>query len=215
MLRNSFIALFLLHLCVSNAQVFSLEPGLGVNACQVHGDTYSGYSKVGLYAGMSVNMFLTEKKSFLLGMYFSQKGSRHNPNYKSGNYDYYRLNLNYIEVPFNFKYYSHTSYFITLGGSVAYLAGFTEDASRSSLAAFGDFRPIELNGSFGIGKNLGARFRTEIRCVNSVLPVHKFGSNVKIYYPNAFARLFYKGLYNNVLSFFVSYNIQPNKQQHD
>lgn len=210
--KYTYSFLLLIHLCLLKAQVFSLEPGAGVNACQVHGDSYSGYNKAGVFAGACINAKLTEKKSFLMGFYFSQKGSRHNPNYKAGNYDYYRLNLNYIEVPFMFKYYSHGSYFVTIGPTIAYLINFREDATRSTFSAFGNFRPLEGNVAVGIGRNLSAKFRLEVRCVNSVFPVHKFNGNSRIYYPNIIARQFYKGLYNNVLSFFVSYTIEPKKR---
>ena len=210
--KKLYTVLFLLHLCLLKAQVFSLEPGLGINACQVHGDSYSGYDKVGLFAGTSINARLSDTKSFLFGFYFSQKGSRKNPNYKSGNYDYYRLNLTYIEAPFMFKYYSHGTYFVTVGGSIAYLVNASEDATRSSFSAFGDFRPLEGSLCFGLGKNINQKFRLEVRCSNSIFPVHKFNLGTKIFYPNPLARLFYKGLYNNVLGFFVSYNIEPKKK---
>src|SRR5688572_16941267 len=84
----------------NNSGVFSLKPSVGVNGCQIHGDSYSGYDKVGLFGGIAVNSRLkNERTSLELGFYFSQKGSRHNPT--KNDPSFYRLHLNYLDLPFS------------------------------------------------------------------------------------------------------------------
>ena len=75
--------------------VFTFKPALGINACQIHGDGYSGYNKLGLFGGIAVNAALKSKSSLELGIYFSQKGARHVPRPLKGDYNQYFLNLSY------------------------------------------------------------------------------------------------------------------------
>ena len=71
---------------------------MGLNFCQIHGDSYSGFDKLGLFFGTSVNARLKKKMSLELGFYFSQKGARHNSNPENGDFSFYRVNLNYLDV---------------------------------------------------------------------------------------------------------------------
>lgn len=41
--------------------VFTLLPAMGLNFCQIHGDSYSGFDKLGLFFGTSVNSRLNKK----------------------------------------------------------------------------------------------------------------------------------------------------------
>ena len=101
--------------------VFTLLPAMGLNFCQIHGDSYSGFDKLGLFFGTSVNAHLNKKMSLELGFYFSQKGARHNSNPENGDFSFYRVNLNYLDLPILFKYQINSTYFVTAGPSFSYL----------------------------------------------------------------------------------------------
>ncbi|MEI8138043.1 MAG: outer membrane beta-barrel protein, partial [Bacteroidota bacterium] len=111
----------------NSKSVFTLKPSLGINGCQIHGDNYNGYNKLGVFAGIAVNAKFTNKASLDIGFYFSQKGAKHNPNPTKGDYAYYRVNLDYIDIPVLFRFKVNPTYFITLGPSIAYLVNYNEN----------------------------------------------------------------------------------------
>jgi hypothetical protein len=193
--------------------VFSLKPSLGINGCQIHGDNYSGYDKFGLFGGVAVNARLNERSSLELGFYFSQKGSRHNQDPKKGDYSFYRVNLNYLDLPLSFRYRLNDDYFITVGPSVAYLISYKEETERGDWTGVYPFEKFEIGINAGLGRKLNDRFSVELRSSNSVTPIRSYGvlANL-VFYPNPVARFFNRGLYSNLLSLFVSYNLNFKKE---
>lgn len=190
--------------------VFILKPSLGLNGCQVHGDTYSGYDKIGFFAGIAVNGRLSKKSSLELGFYFSQKGSRHIPKPDKGDFNYYRLNLNYIDLPLSFRYQLNKAYFITAGPSIAYLINHKENIDYIDRTGMYKYNKFELGINAGLGRKLGNKFFVEIRTSNSITPIRTFFNPV--YYPNAVARFFNKGFYNNILTLLVTYKLDFTKK---
>jgi hypothetical protein len=196
--------------------VFTLKPSAGINACQIHGDNYSGYDKVGLFGGVAVNARLTEKISLELGFYFSQKGARHNQNPDKGDYTYYRVNLNYVDMPLSFRYKLNSVYFVTLGPSIAYLISYKEENERGDWTNVYKFNKFETGLNIGLGRKLFNRFFVEVRSSNSITPIRNYGilANL-VFYPNPVARFFNKGLYNNILTLMVTYNLNYKKKSED
>ena len=205
------LVLFLLYSHLGLAQsgpVFTLKPSLGINGCQIHGDNYSGYDKFGIFAGTAVNARISEKSGFEMGFYFSQKGSRHNPNPKNNDYSFYLVNLNFIDLPLSFVYQLTPKYFITLGPSIAYLISYNEETERGNWTGDYPFNKFEVGVNAGLGAKLGDKITVELRSSNSVTPLRGYGVLAnQVYYPNPVARFFNKGLYSNLLSFFVTYRL--------
>ncbi len=196
--------------------VFTLKPALGINVCQVHGDSYSGFNKVGFFGGLGVNAFLNKKSSLEFGFYFSQKGARHNPNPVKGDYNYYALNLNYIDLPVSFRYNLNKDFFITAGPSLAYLAGYSENINYVNYSGAYPFHKFEYGVNFGLGKKIKDRFFIEVRCSNSFLSIRPYGvfrSNV--YYSNFIAQIFNDGFYNNIITAFVAYKIDLKRKSNE
>lgn len=69
---------------------------VGVVGSQVDGDTYEGFNKAGITAGLFVNRKLSDLFSLQLEMNYIQKGSR-KP--LDDNNTYYLMRVTYIEVP--------------------------------------------------------------------------------------------------------------------
>lgn len=179
-----------------------------MNGCQIHGDSYSGYDKIGFFGGVAVNAFLKKKLSAELGFYFSQKGSRHNPNPKAGDYSYYRVNLNYIDLPLLLRYELNSNYFVTAGPSLAYLVSYKEVINYADMTGYWRFNAIEASVNVGLGRKIKDQFYVEVRCTNSIIPVRDYGRVANlVFYPNPVARFFNKGLYNNLLTLLVCYKL--------
>ena len=86
-------------------QRFKAGIKLGLSSSQVDGDTYAGYNKAGIDGGIFVNGKLSEKWTGQLEMMYIQKGSKHTGNQDKGDYSYYLLQFNYLEVPVLFQFH--------------------------------------------------------------------------------------------------------------
>lgn len=192
-----------------NSSVFSLKPSLGLNGCQVHGDSYSGYKKLGIFGGLAVNAKINEKVSLELGFYFSQKGARKNPN--KYDYNYYRLNLNYIDLPLSLRYMLNKRYFLTLAPSLAYLVSYNEDINYSNFTGMYTFKKYEVGVNIGLGRTVVKNLSVEVRCSNSITAIREYGIASNVYYSNPVARFFNKGFYNNILTIMLSYKLGNTK----
>lgn len=186
-----------------NSGVFTLKPSLGLSGCQVHGDTYDGYRKLGLFGGLAVNARLNERTSLELGFYFSQKGSKHIPS--KSRPSYYRLNMNYIDLPLLFRYHLNSKYFITLGPSLAYLINYNENEDYIDITSYYTYNSLELALVSGLGRNINKNLQIEVRFSNSITAVRSFPAPV--YYPNPVARFFNRGYYNNIVTLMLTYKL--------
>lgn len=202
-----------IKLSAQKNSIFTLKPSLGINGCQIHGDTYSGYNKIGAFGGIAVNARLKNKASFELGFYFSQKGARHNSNPGKGDFSYYNVNLNYIDMPLSFRFNVNPRYFISLGPSLAYLVSYKENINYTDFTGQYLFNSFETGVNAGLGRKIKEKFTIEVRSSNSITPIRDYGTIANlVFYPNPVARFFNKGLYNNILTLMVSYTIDLKKK---
>ncbi|MBK6521394.1 MAG: PorT family protein [Bacteroidia bacterium] len=193
--------------------VFIFKPVIGMNACQIHGDAASGYNKPGLTGGVVINSRLSKKLSLDLGFLYSQKGAWKNQNTKNGDYSFFRIDLDYIELPLLLNVKANSKYFITLGPSVAYLFNYSANINGINYSDLYNFNKFEYAVSFGLGRTLKGKWLVEVRTNNSFLPILNYGQTANlVFFPNPVARFFNKGLYNNILSAYIIYEIHPKKK---
>ncbi len=74
---------------------------IGINGCQVDGDTQSGYNKPGIRAGFTVSSPTDKTLSFESGLLFTSKGAIK----KTKDYTEFKTKLNYVELPLIIKYH--------------------------------------------------------------------------------------------------------------
>lgn len=205
-----------IKLSAQKNSIFTLKPSLGINGCQIHGDNYNGYNKVGAFGGIAVNARLRNNSSFELGFYFSQKGARHNSNPSKGDDSFYHVTLNYVDMPLLFRFNVNPKYFITLGPSVAYLINYKENINYFDYTGLYPFNKLETGVNIGLGRKIRDRFYVEIRSSNSITSVRDYGVLAnKVFYPNPVARFFNKGFYNNILTLMFSCNINFKKKSEE
>ena len=80
----------------------------GANFCQIDGDNYAGYHKVGLNLGGIVYANLADHLAASIDILFSQKGARSNGATTvspTRTVQYYRADLNYAEVALQLNYF--------------------------------------------------------------------------------------------------------------
>ena len=84
----------------ATAQTFSGAAVLGINGCQIDGDTQSGYHKPGIRAGFTVSSPIDKTISIESGLLFTSKGAIK----RSQGYTEFKTKLNYAELPILIKY---------------------------------------------------------------------------------------------------------------
>jgi len=169
----------------------------GLSTSQVAGDTYGGFHKAGFGGGIFVTGKLNEKWTAQMEMLFVQKGSKYIGNPDIGDYSYYDLRLNYLEVPVLFQFHQKKFVF-EFGPSFGYLISYSEDYSNISGTGFNpkSFHSTEVGAGIGISymlfKNLGVNWRYS----NSILPIRSYTPVRTRDIP---------GQRNNVLAFTLTY----------
>ncbi len=217
MVLRGLIIVFFLIFSTAKAQrtsKFSLKPSLGITACQMHGDNYSGYHKLGFVGGLYVNAALKERTSLELGILFVQKGARKNQNPTKFDYHYYYLNLNYVEVPLLIRWQPN-KFFFTAGLSYAYLINYYEGSEIGNITGMYPFNNNEYSFNLGIGMMIGKtkKMGVEVRTNNSFVTIRPFPSNFRPYYPNVIARYFNNGFYSNILQIAFTYKLTSRKNR--
>jgi hypothetical protein len=190
-----------------NASVFSLKPSLGISGCQIHGDSYDGYDKLGFTGGAFINAKLTKKSSFELGFLYALKGSKHNPT--NGDPSYYLLNISYVDAPLYWHFFLHPKYFITFGFYGSYLFNYNEYRDYTDVTGWYIYNKFDFGLVTGLGRKITENLHVELRFTNSLIPIRNINANT--YYENPVARFFNKGYYNNVLTFMFAYKLDLNK----
>ncbi|GAB4136027.1 MAG: hypothetical protein Fur0041_10390 [Bacteroidia bacterium] len=173
----------------------------GINGSQVHGDSYSGFNAAGPVGGLFISTNPEKTLYFQLELQYSMKGSRKNINPEKGDYDFFQLRMNYIEVPLLMKY-NYRNVFFTLGASYGTLFKVREWDDYGEITPR-DFKKWELALVTGIGYNISETWRVDFRYTNSLIPIKNF--IVPAYYPNPILNIFNRGMYNNVLGLTLCY----------
>jgi len=169
----------------------------GVSTCLITGLSNNGFYKIGMIGGGFINYMISEKNNLQMELCYIEKGDRINPNPNKNNYNSYRLNMQYIEIPVLFAFKNSGNLFFESGLSYAALLGYSEKDQYGSLTNPYTFK------DYDVGLNLGVRipykkgFSFNFRFFNSIIPVRKHASGA-VYRLN-------RGQYNSVISFKILY----------
>ncbi len=189
---------------------FNLFFVAGVSPSQVHGDSYSGFHKVGAIGGVGIESVFTEKVSMSLAFQFIQKGAKKNPNPTKGDLSAYYLNLNYLEVPLLLTY-TQNKFLFDVGVSAGYLINYYEADQNMNFTGMYPFQKFEYSVKVGLGVNLTPKWFVNFRSSNSFITIRPNRIKQAVYYNNIIARTFNKGYYNNILEFTIGYRIKTKK----
>lgn len=205
MLDKLFFILFCLLLSVSNVSSQNRFQGgivAGLSATQVHGDTYSGFNKAGLYAGGIVKRNLSETWIAQLELVYIQKGSRKNPDPSNGDYVLYLLRVNYVEAPLLIKC-NYKKFSFEIGASYGVLINSHEENQFGTVNNLIPLQRSDISFLYGGNINLNEHLTVNIRNSNSIFPIRKF--DTPIYYQRRLSNMFNKGMYNTVMLIALQY----------
>ncbi len=168
----------------------------GISTCQVAGDTYSGFNKAGMVAGGFVKTKLNENWGVQFEILYIQKGSKHNSNPDVGDYTFYLMKLNYLEVPLLFQY-RNKKFSFEVGPGVGYLTSAKEYDTYGDITGLRPFNTTEVSFNVGISYNLFKNLDINWRYNNSLNAIREHASGATFWWN--------PGQQNNVLAFTLSY----------
>ena len=177
--------------CAFAQEVFHIGLTGGLDATDVKGmdmrDNDNDFNKLGFTVGGLVSAAISKDNSVQMEINYIQKGSLQKPD--SSNQNYYKLSLNYLEVPVLFKHRLHfniyrrpTNNFQLEGGaSIGKLVGPTNPyvvsvttagnvINYSTYLPLSSLRPIDISLIVGVDFDITSNFIFCIRYTNSILP---------------------------------------------
>lgn len=204
---RSIIVLMFLFLMINNiarGQSFKAAVLAGINSSQVSGDELSGFNKVGLFIGGSAILPVSEKSLVEMELLFIQKGSK-TPTPKDGAANYfYRMSLNYLEVPLIYTFRPVKYVSVHAGPTFGVLVGSKEEDNAGELTGQIPFQKTELGIDGGLSVYFSEHLSLTMRLSTSLLPIRKTGANTP---------LFESGQYNSGLAFFLQYTFGTKKAE--
>ncbi len=186
----------------AQAQSFNAGVIAGASFCQVDGDNYFGFHKLGFTAGAYANLPFGDYLSGQMELKYSLLGA-HSSDKEVREYGYapYNLNMHYVEIPLMLRYnlgVFHVN-FITLeaGASIDVLMKTTEDADGDYQITTRRWSRVSATANAGLHFNITKHLGIGARFMYSVAP-SRFTGN---------PGWFYNQYYNKVIQFTLTYNI--------
>jgi hypothetical protein len=170
------VLLVLLAVGAGSAQAqawrFSGGPTAGFSMAQVHGDGQSGFNKLGISAGLSLDVTTGSGRTWHSGLLWTTKGSRKVPNPKAGDYDTWRYKFTYIDVPLMREWRMPSGVWFAGGVQASYLVRGEEDFNNTGYTplSYLNLKPVDFGGIGAVGFD-GTRSRFEVRLSQSLLPI--------------------------------------------
>lgn len=174
--RVFLISVFLLLLSkISFSQRFKAGITGGFTTSQVSGDQLAGFNKSGFEFGGLVSSKLSQKFDLSFQIVFIQKGSKRPFNPDQGDFDYYKMSLNYIEVPVLFHYNFSKRFQFAAGPAFGTLISSKEEDESGTLIYSKPFKKYDLSVQLGISYMLFNNFYLNLEGSNSLLPIRNAG----------------------------------------
>jgi hypothetical protein len=208
MFKRFSASLILFYFLFNSGSAQNFKGGLvgGMVSSDVIGiDPYDlDFYKLGMQAGGFVQLALGADKSFQVELLYIRKGSYQPPDVQNNIYSFYRLQLNYIEMPFVFKKRLH---FMNKTNAVdnfeveagAYLAVLLNTKHENEYGEFTDraFHKTDPGLLFGASYYFSPNWALNLRFSGSLVPIRSHLSNSS-YWLNS-------GEYNTVINYSLRY----------
>ncbi len=184
---------------------------LGMDASQIDGDVYSGYHKIGAFAGFGVNRKLSKRWEGELALTFIEKGVRKNVDsaaLANNNVTFSLIRLEYLEIPFVLRY-SYRKFKAEGGAALGYLLKNPPSSiSQNGAVIDNNFHSFDYSFIIGLGYKVAPNVLLNLRFEYSLVTMHPYyTSTVGIFHGQFPRNLFNYGLYNNVLVLSLNYKL--------
>jgi Outer membrane protein beta-barrel domain len=197
------VILFLLLFNFSFGQRFRAGIIGGFIGSQVAGDQLAGFNKSGFEFGGLVSTSLSQKFDLSFEMVYIQKGSKKPINAEQGDFEYYKMSLNYIEVPLLLQYNFSKKLKLETGTGIGVLLSFNEEDENGNLTGIYErepFKKIEWSIMGSLNYMLLDNFYFSLGLGNSILPIRNYSPEPHIF----------RDQFNSVLMFSFKYVFNKN-----
>lgn len=200
-MKNIYLLLILIVGTAAAGYSQRFEGGLlgGLNASQVDGDTHSGYNKAGIVAGAYVINNFSERLFAGMEIKFAQKGSRKNPDFKTGDQEKYIIRLSYIDMPVYLGVRTGERTSILAGVSAGYLVNSKILDNHGPYPDQPVFNEFDIQGLIGFRFQITNRLAVDLRGAYSLLPIRENPGEAEIYWLDS--------QFNNLLSTTLLYRL--------
>lgn len=155
-------------------QLFRPFVVIGMNASQVDGDDIAGYVKLGANAGLGTFIMLPKKFSVGFELLYSQKGAITTKNNRSPQFDYYKLNIDYLDIPIMISYHDKERAIFGLGVIVNNLVRSREERGIN-VGSYPDFefKQLGLEGMANVSFHFAKKWGINLRFAYSLTDIGK------------------------------------------
>lgn len=195
------ICLWLSSIYLLNAQSFRAGLLGGGIVSQVGGDNLSGYNQSGLEGGGFVSIGISDKFEGLFQISMVQKGSKKNINADAGDFNYYRMRLNYIQVPVLLAYHLTKKMDAEAGTGIGVLLSSSEEDEYGKISGQQPFKKFEWFVQCGFRYMIFENFFLVIGFENSILPIRN--------YDHAYSVRVFRDQYSTLLRFSMRFQFKP------
>lgn len=162
-----FFSLVIVSCSIAQEQRFSAGAKAGLSTSQVSGDDLAGFNKAGLAAGLFSSVMFSKKWSGQVELLFIQKGSKYTGHPDLGDLNYYRLQLNYMEVPVLAQYH-FKKWTLEGGPGFGYLINYKEENVLGDITGTRPFHKTEISYHLGLNYLIADHFGVNVRYSNSM-----------------------------------------------
>ncbi len=168
-------SILLLALWVSSqgyllAQQFDAGAFFGLTTSQVDGDNITGYDMPGANLGVFTSRSILKQSEIMLELAWVQKGARVPPKDSTNFGNFYKLKLNYLEIPLIYRYYWKDLSF-ELGLAVDILVSYKEEDIGGSFNNGVPFNTTSLTGIAGVRWDFSEKWAIVFRTNNSLTAI--------------------------------------------
>jgi len=203
---GKFLLLFFCFPLIGFAQRFDFGVQAGMNVSLITGVTNQSLNKLGGYAGLQGGYRISNPLSIRSELMYISKGTARNPNPLVGDFNFFLVHLDYLEMPVLLRWHADPKERFTLDGGLTLgvlLRQYVEDSGGELIGAQ-TVNPFELGILVGLNYALNERWAVQARFRNSISPILPPVSNGSFIFAPDFG-VVNLGPFNTQLSLGISY----------
>lgn len=170
----------------------------GMNASQVHGDSYMGFNKLGFAAGFFVNAAIDRNIYWQAEIKYGTRGVYKGPS--DGDPTLYRSSYHILELPLSVHYLHDEKLMVEIGTSPELLVAtaYWDEYGVMDSSTYPENRRFGLNVFAGVGYWFKPKLMVALRYTNSAIPFRD---------PEEWNNPQYRGYFHNVISLTLAFRV--------
>jgi hypothetical protein len=169
-----------------SAQAWDFGVQGGATLSIISGTGAQGLNKFGGTGGINVGYRYNNPFSFRAELSYIMKGTARNPNTEAGDFNSFRIDLDYVEIPVFARWHLDKSdkFTVDFGLTFGVLVRDEVYENGGRLTLDRGFNPFELGGIAGVNYHVNERFCFQLRLRHSILPIRPNVSGQTIVEPD-------------------------------